>query len=102
MLDAEGRTNARWCSFADRFNILKKDEDFKFSLNPGDVPDGQGGVLKAANRKTFPALVGTGAAMSVGVIKRTSPFLPLATSVLFPFLLPTPFPLFPFAKTSSG
>ncbi|CAI4210705.1 unnamed protein product [Parascedosporium putredinis] len=55
-------------SAASRFDILKDDADFKFNLTPDEIPANRGGILKAANRNTFPALVGTGAAMALGKI----------------------------------
>jgi len=54
----------------DRFTILSKDTDFVFDFgNPAlKGKGGLGGDLIAANRKTFPALVGTGAGMAVGFL----------------------------------
>ncbi|KAH7321792.1 RmlC-like cupin domain-containing protein [Rhexocercosporidium sp. MPI-PUGE-AT-0058] len=56
---------------ADRFGLLPKDDQFKFAF--GDPAKkgkgGKGGDLIAANRKTFPALVGTGSGMAVGFLK---------------------------------
>lgn len=52
----------------DRFTLLKDDTDFVFDFNSPALK-GQGGKdgdVIAANRKTFPALVGTGAGMAVG------------------------------------
>ncbi|KKF93511.1 Spherulin-1A [Ceratocystis platani] len=54
---------------ADRFALLPDNKDFVINLEPEPVPAGKGGNLVAANRKTFPALVGAGAGMAVGVIK---------------------------------
>ncbi|KAG4435953.1 hypothetical protein IFR05_008573 [Cadophora sp. M221] len=55
---------------ADRFALLPKDDQFKFPF--GDPAKkgkgGDGGDLVAANRKTFPALVGTGSGMAVGFL----------------------------------
>ncbi|KAH6895522.1 RmlC-like cupin domain-containing protein [Thelonectria olida] len=50
---------------ADRFSLLK-DEQFLFDFNQKQQNPGKGGQLIAANRKTFPALVGTGAGMALG------------------------------------
>jgi len=55
----------------DRLNLLPKDSDFVFDFkNPpsGSVVMGEGGHIAAANRKDFPALIGTGAAMAVGFL----------------------------------
>jgi hypothetical protein len=54
----------------DRFNLLKENKDFVFDFNVPQANPGKGGELIAANRKTFPALVGTGAGMAVGRVKR--------------------------------
>ena len=56
---------------ADRFTLLPKDEQFKFAFNNPALKDkgGKGGDLIAANRMTFPALVGTGSGMAVGFLK---------------------------------
>ncbi|KAL1842295.1 hypothetical protein VTK73DRAFT_3152 [Phialemonium thermophilum] len=51
---------------ADRFNLLPEDKQFVFDFNQHQPNPGKGGELVAANRKTFPALVGTGAGMAVG------------------------------------
>ncbi|KAK0099774.1 hypothetical protein ONS95_013335 [Cadophora gregata] len=51
---------------ADRFALLS-DDKIKFSFT--DPKKGKGGDLVAANRKTFPALVGTGSGMAVGFLK---------------------------------
>lgn len=50
---------------ADRFSLLK-DEQFLFDFNQKQPSPGKGGELIPANRKTFPALVGTGAGMALG------------------------------------
>ncbi|KAF4997396.1 hypothetical protein FGRMN_3887 [Fusarium graminum] len=54
---------------AERFNLLPNDSDFVFDFNDKkqDNP-GKGGMLIAANRKTFPALVGTGSGMAFGKV----------------------------------
>lgn len=52
----------------DRFTILSKNEDFLFDFNKPRGLAGKGGDLFAANRKTFPALVGTGSGMAVGFL----------------------------------
>ncbi|KAH8736142.1 RmlC-like cupin domain-containing protein [Ilyonectria robusta] len=49
----------------DRFALLK-DDQFVFDFNQQQPNPGKGGQLVAANRKTFPALVGTGAGMAFG------------------------------------
>ena len=56
---------------ADRFALLPEDEQFRFAFNDPALKDkgGKGGDLIAANRKTFPALVGTGSGMAVGFLK---------------------------------
>ena len=54
------------CSAADRFALLPKNENFVFDFNQEQANPGKGGQLIAANRKTFPALVGTGGGMAVG------------------------------------
>ncbi|TDZ26358.1 Spherulin-1A [Colletotrichum sidae] len=51
---------------ADRFKLLPKDDQFIFDFNQPQNNPGKGGELVAANRKTFPALVGTGSGMAVG------------------------------------
>ncbi|KKA28890.1 hypothetical protein TD95_004164 [Thielaviopsis punctulata] len=53
----------------DRFSLLPNNSDFVINLNPNPIPTGRGGNLVAANRKTFPALVGAEAGMAVGIIK---------------------------------
>lgn len=55
---------------ADRFNLLPDDKQFVFSFDDPALKGkgGKGGDLVAANRKTFPALVGTGAGMAVGFL----------------------------------
>jgi hypothetical protein len=53
----------------DRFALLPDDKQFVFDFGkPGAAPAGKGGNLIAANRKTFPALVSTGAGMAVGFL----------------------------------
>ncbi|KAL3425592.1 Spherulin-1A 1 [Phlyctema vagabunda] len=54
----------------DRFALLAKDSDFLFTFDDATKKGkgGKGGDLIAANRKTFPALVGTGAGMAVGFL----------------------------------
>lgn len=56
---------------ADRFALLPRDEQFKFAFHDPALMDkgGMGGDLITANRKTFPALVGTGSGMAVGFLK---------------------------------
>ncbi|KAL0944348.1 Spherulin-1A 1 [Colletotrichum truncatum] len=51
---------------ADRFKLLPDNKQFIFDFNKKQENPGNGGELIAANRKTFPALVGTGAGMAVG------------------------------------
>lgn len=47
-------------------NVLTKNEDFKFSFEAHRTGGpGQGGEVVPANRKTFPALTGTGLGMAV-------------------------------------
>jgi len=55
---------------ADRFALLPNDNQFVFDFgNPAlKGKGGKGGDLIAANRKTFPALVGTGSGMAVGFL----------------------------------
>ena len=55
---------------ADRFALLPKDSQFVFDFgNPAlKGKGGKGGDLITANRKTFPALVGTGSGMAVGFL----------------------------------
>jgi Cupin len=55
---------------ADRIALLPKDSQFVFDFgNPAlKGKGGKGGDLVAANRKTFPALVGTGSGMAVGFL----------------------------------
>jgi hypothetical protein len=55
-------------SAADRFALLPNDKDFVFDFNKKQENPGKGGELIAANRKTFPALVGTGSGMAFGRI----------------------------------
>jgi len=54
----------------DRFALLPDDKSFVFDFNnpAAKGKGGKGGDLIAANRKTFPALVGTGAGMAVGFL----------------------------------
>ncbi|KAK1964278.1 RmlC-like cupin [Colletotrichum eremochloae] len=51
---------------ADRFKLLPDDKQFVFDFNQPQNNPGKGGELIAANRKTFPALVGTGSGMALG------------------------------------
>ncbi|KAJ4157463.1 hypothetical protein NW754_009106 [Fusarium falciforme] len=55
---------------ADRFDLLPDDAQFVFDFNKAldEAGGGDGGDLAVANRKTFPALIGTGAGMAVGRI----------------------------------
>ncbi|KAH8821559.1 RmlC-like cupin domain-containing protein, partial [Xylogone sp. PMI_703] len=55
---------------ADRFALLPDDEQFVFKFNNPSLlgKGGDGGDLVAANRKTFPALVGSGSGMAVGFL----------------------------------
>ena len=55
-------------SSVDRFNLIPNDADFVFKFVDKIAPGGKGGDLVAANRKTFPALVGTGSGMAVGFL----------------------------------
>ncbi|KAM7200055.1 spherulin-1B [Naviculisporaceae sp. PSN 640] len=52
----------------DRFALLPDDKQFIFDFNQPQANPGAGGEIVAANRKTFPALVSTGAGMAVGRI----------------------------------
>ncbi|KAK3323607.1 RmlC-like cupin domain-containing protein [Cercophora scortea] len=52
----------------DRFKLLPNNDDFVFSFNQDQKGAGKGGRLIAANRKTFPALVGSGSGMAVGFV----------------------------------
>ncbi|CZR59115.1 related to spherulin 1A precursor [Phialocephala subalpina] len=54
----------------DRFALIPNDKDFVFPFNdPTKLGiGGKGGDLVTANRKTFPALVGTGSGMAVGFL----------------------------------
>jgi len=53
----------------DRFALLPNNDQFVFDFGkPGPPPSGKSGNLVAANRKTFPALVSTGAGMAVGFL----------------------------------
>lgn len=51
-------------SAVDRYAIVPKDTDFVFDFNKASFP--------MANRKTFPALVGTDLALAITHIERTS------------------------------
>jgi hypothetical protein len=51
---------------ADRYALLPEHNDFIFDFNQPQKNRGDGGELVVANRKTFPALVGTGSGMAVG------------------------------------
>jgi Cupin len=55
---------------ADRFKMLPDDIQFVFGFSDQSQKNkgGKGGDLIVANRKTFPALVGTGAGMAVGFL----------------------------------
>jgi hypothetical protein len=55
---------------ADRFTLLPSNANFLFDFgNPAlKGQGGKGGDLAVANRKTFPALVGTGSGMAVGFL----------------------------------
>src|SRR4051794_32851440 len=55
---------------ADRFTLLPDNKNFIFDFNNPALKGkgGAGGDLVAANRKTFPALVGTGSGMAVGFL----------------------------------
>ena len=48
---------------------MDKNDDFKINLLPPDTEPGKGGATKAANRATFPAIVGTSASMTVGRVE---------------------------------
>lgn len=52
----------------DRYALLPKDEQFLFKFVDNIKPGGKGGDIVAANRKTFPALVGTGSGMAIGFL----------------------------------
>jgi hypothetical protein len=65
---------------ADRFALLPNDKDFVFDFNTKQENPGKGGELIAANRKTFPALVGTGSGMAFG---RVDGKFALYTSTLY-------------------
>jgi len=54
----------------DRYALIPKNEDFKFDFNNADLKGkgGGGGDLIAADRKKFPALVGSGSGMAVGFL----------------------------------
>ena len=55
---------------ADRIALLPQDSQFVFDFGNPELKGkgGKGGDLVAANRKTFPALVGTGSGMAVGFL----------------------------------
>ncbi|KAK3944773.1 Spherulin-1A 1 [Diplogelasinospora grovesii] len=54
---------------SDRYLLLPNDTDFMFDFNKTQSSSrNAGGSLSLANRKTFPALVGTGSSMAVGVV----------------------------------
>lgn len=53
----------------DRFALLPSNADFLFDFSARQPNPGAGGELVAANRKTFPALVGTSAGMAVGRVR---------------------------------
>lgn len=52
----------------DRFALLPLDSDFVFDFNQPRGKGGLGGDTFAANRKTFPALVGAGSSMVLGFL----------------------------------
>jgi len=55
----------------DRFKILDDDANFVFDFGASDLknaPGGLGGELAAANRKNFPALIGSESGMAVGFL----------------------------------
>lgn len=54
----------------DRLALLPENDNFVFDFNQAQQNPGQGGEIVSANRKNFPALVGTGAGMAVGRIGR--------------------------------
>ncbi|KAH8600932.1 RmlC-like cupin domain-containing protein [Bisporella sp. PMI_857] len=53
---------------ADRYALLPNNKDFLFDFNKPRGNVGKGGDVFAANRKTFPALVGSGSGMAVGFL----------------------------------
>ncbi|KAL4807122.1 RmlC-like cupin domain-containing protein [Aspergillus unguis] len=58
---------------ADRASLLTEPGDFIFDFNAAAAPDGavssgDGGSSVAANSKTFPALIGNGASMTLGFL----------------------------------
>ncbi|KAJ4322075.1 hypothetical protein N0V84_005013 [Fusarium piperis] len=64
---------------ADRFDLLPDDAQFVFDFNKAldeAGGDGDGGDLAVANRKTFPALIGTGGGMAVGRVGRKEMSVP--------------------------
>lgn len=68
-------------SAIDRYALLPDDSDFVFDFNQEQANPGKGGQLVAANRKTFPALVGTNSGMAFGRVDGKMPFF--AYSSLF-------------------
>jgi hypothetical protein len=57
----------------DRVKLLNKPGDFVFDFNPKSAPQGStakgnGGTSTSATAKTFPALIGNGAAMTLGFL----------------------------------
>jgi hypothetical protein len=58
-------------SVADKYALLPKDGDFVFDFNKAQFP--------MANRKTFPALVGTGVALAPGTVQGECPITNLST-----------------------
>lgn len=63
-------------SAAGRFALLPNNDDFVFDFNKKQEGAGKGGMLIAANRKTFPALVGTGSGMAFGTVDRKYLLIP--------------------------
>ncbi len=53
---------------ADRYTLLPDDSAFVFNFNQERGKGGLGGDIFAANRKTFPALVGSGSGMALGFL----------------------------------
>ena len=56
---------------ADRINMLNSDTDFIYNFlapPPGTVTTGLGGHTVKSDRKSFPALIGTGVSMTLGFI----------------------------------
>lgn len=56
-------------SAQDRFDLLAEDRDFVFEFNRSSAT-GAAGTIVTANRKSFPALVGTGSSMAIGWVGR--------------------------------